>query len=228
MMRALPGTIHVNKIAAASRQLSAAIRMFFAPEDELAIHTVASAAFRILRDVSKKRGKHFTAEVFRNGIYNIARQYADGKLPKEKLKLIENTEVMVVIKDILADVRAQGEAFDRSRIDIRMNTASELRAWPSKAANFLKHADRDAEEHLSVDEINNEHVLMGACCAYLELMRTPTPEIMAFFAFSAVKNEATTELGEEVHELSAKLQLVDASERLRICAQFIRDTAASV
>jgi hypothetical protein len=40
------GTLHINKIAAASRQLDAAIRMFFAKEDELAIHTVASAASR--------------------------------------------------------------------------------------------------------------------------------------------------------------------------------------
>jgi hypothetical protein len=42
-MRALPGTVHINKIAAASRQLDAAVRMFFTKEDELAIHTVASA-----------------------------------------------------------------------------------------------------------------------------------------------------------------------------------------
>jgi hypothetical protein len=35
-------TILINKMAAASRQLNAAIRMFFVKEDELAIHTVAS------------------------------------------------------------------------------------------------------------------------------------------------------------------------------------------
>jgi hypothetical protein len=66
-MRAAPGTIHINKFAAASRQLDAAIRMFFAKEDELAIHTVASAAFRLLRDLTAKRGKNFTAEAFRAG-----------------------------------------------------------------------------------------------------------------------------------------------------------------
>jgi hypothetical protein len=68
-----PGTLHINKIAAASRQLDAAIRMFFAKEDELAIHTVTSAAFRILRDVTDKRGKNITAELLRNGIYSMAR-----------------------------------------------------------------------------------------------------------------------------------------------------------
>jgi hypothetical protein len=116
-------------LAAASRQLNAAIRMFFVKEDELAIHTVASAAFRILRDVTKKRGKNFTAEVFRNGIYRIAQQYAEGRLPKERLKLIENTEIMAVINAILHDVRAQGEIFDRNRINVTMTDKSEQRAF---------------------------------------------------------------------------------------------------
>jgi hypothetical protein len=69
---------------------------------------------------------------------------------------------------------------------------------------------------------------MGACCAYLELMRKPTPEIMAFFAFWAVKNDATAELGEEVHELSAKLQSVGESQRCRLCTRFIRELRRSM
>jgi hypothetical protein len=59
-MRAPPGTLHVNKIAVAGRQLDAAIRMFFAKEDEFAIHSVAAAAFQILRDVTENRGKNST------------------------------------------------------------------------------------------------------------------------------------------------------------------------
>jgi hypothetical protein len=140
--------------------------MFFAKEDELAIHTVASAAFRILRDVTEKRGKNFTAEVLRNGIYSMARQYAEGKLPKAMLKLIENTGLMVAIKDIIDDERAQGERFDLSRIGVPTGKTNHERAWPSKAANFLKHADRSSENLLGADEIKNEHVLMGACIAY--------------------------------------------------------------
>ncbi len=170
-MRALSGTVHITKVAAASRQLDAAIRMFFAKEDELAIHTIASAAFRILRDLTKGRGKNFTAEVLQNGIYNMARQYAEGRLPKEKLKRLENTALMGSLKDILEAERAEGEKFDLGRIEVRMNKKGEQRAWPSEAANFLKHADRDAETHLAADEIKNENVLIGACVAYLELIR---------------------------------------------------------
>ena len=47
--------IKVNKIEAVRRQLDAAIRMLFANEDPLAIHTLSMAAFRILRDLAGKR-----------------------------------------------------------------------------------------------------------------------------------------------------------------------------
>jgi hypothetical protein len=220
------GIVHITKIAAASRQLDAAIRMFFAKEDELAIHTVASAAFRILRDVTKKRGKNFTADVLSNGIYKIAREYAEGKLPLDKLKLFENTPVMAVIEKIAENVRQEGNNFDRSRIDILVGAASEQRAWPSKAANFLKHADHDAQDHLAVDEIKNENVLIGACIAYLQLMRTPTPEIVAFAAFWAAKNDTDANIGDD-QGLCMKLKSVDESARYALCAGFIRDARST-
>lgn len=48
--------IRTNKVDAARRQLEAAIRMFFAKEDALAVHTIASAAYRILRDLAEGTG----------------------------------------------------------------------------------------------------------------------------------------------------------------------------
>ena len=38
--------VHVTKLAAAQRQLTAAIRMFLQGEDDLAVHTVAAACTR--------------------------------------------------------------------------------------------------------------------------------------------------------------------------------------
>jgi hypothetical protein len=227
-MSTAKSTIQINKIAAASRQLNAAIRMFFANEDALATHTVASAAFRILRDVTQKRGKNFTSTVLRDGVYNIARRYAEGRLPQHELKIIENTGLVAVIESILGEVRAQGDNFDRSRISVELNKAGEQKVWPSKAANFLKHADRDADEHLPLDEIKNENLLMGACAAYLELMKMPTPEIMAFFAFWAAKNDMDVEdIGPEVQRLFLRLMSVEEPARHRLCKQFIRRASAA-
>ena len=48
--------IRTTKLEAARRQTDAAIRMLFGDEDAFAVHTVASAAFRILRDLAERHG----------------------------------------------------------------------------------------------------------------------------------------------------------------------------
>ncbi len=46
--------IRINKLEAAQRQIDAAIRIFFGGEDPVAVHSVAAAGFRILRDLAEK------------------------------------------------------------------------------------------------------------------------------------------------------------------------------
>lgn len=55
--------IKVNKTEAARRQVDAAIRMLFSNEDPVAIHTLAGAAFRILRDLAGKKSDSCMQEV---------------------------------------------------------------------------------------------------------------------------------------------------------------------
>lgn len=55
--------IEINKTEAARRQIDAAIRMLFAYEDPVAIHTLAGAAFRILRDLAGKRSDSYMQKV---------------------------------------------------------------------------------------------------------------------------------------------------------------------
>ena len=45
--------IDINKPEAARRQIDAAIRMLFSGEDPVAVHTLAMAGFRVLRDLAK-------------------------------------------------------------------------------------------------------------------------------------------------------------------------------
>jgi hypothetical protein len=96
MVSALKSTIQISKLAAAQRQLDAGVRMFFQREDELAIHTVAAAAFQILRDITRQRGCQFTDEVFRLGIFSFAQEYARETLPPDKKALIEGSSLMPV------------------------------------------------------------------------------------------------------------------------------------
>ena len=58
----------MTKIQAAQRQIDAAIWMLFRNDDPVAIHTVAMAAFRILRDLAKQRGlEHSVDSMIRPG-----------------------------------------------------------------------------------------------------------------------------------------------------------------
>jgi hypothetical protein len=77
--------IFVNKIEAARRQIDAAIRMTLANEDMLAIHTVASAGYRILRDLLEKRGKYDLDEILRFGLFAFASEIARGDSPNDLL-----------------------------------------------------------------------------------------------------------------------------------------------
>jgi hypothetical protein len=117
----------VTKVEAARRQLDAAIRMLFANEDPLAIHTLCMAAFRILRDLAAKRPGHNLHEA-------IQRRIRPG-MEKEFWKAV----------------------------------------W--RAANFLKHADRDADEVLEFDERVNDGIMALASPYFQFLGNQPTPEM---------------------------------------------------
>lgn len=109
--------MQISKIAAAQRQLDAAIRMFFQREDELAIHTVAAAAFQILRDITKRRGRHFTSEVFKAGLLSIAKQYVQGTLLPHEKAIVEGS----IIAELAEHIRVQGDSFDKEWIDVNIS-----------------------------------------------------------------------------------------------------------
>lgn len=110
VVSALNSTIQISKIAAAQRQLDAAIRIFFQREDELAIHTVTAAAFQILQDLTKLRGARFTSEVLKAGILSIAQQYVQGTLPADKKAMIEGSSLMPTIAELgRTHSRARGQ-----------------------------------------------------------------------------------------------------------------------
>lgn len=46
----------VSKLDAAKRQLETVIRLYFVYGDPVAIHTLTSAAYNVIRDINKKRG----------------------------------------------------------------------------------------------------------------------------------------------------------------------------
>ncbi len=53
----------MNKTEAARRQIDVAIRLLFSEEDPVAIHTLAGAAFRILRDLADKKSDSYMKKI---------------------------------------------------------------------------------------------------------------------------------------------------------------------
>jgi hypothetical protein len=92
---------------------------------------------------------------------------------------------------------------------------------PEPGARSFRIAGRHRPES-AVDDVKNENVLIGGCVAYLELMERPTPEITAFRAFWAAKNDP--DFVEVVQGLTSKLRSVEELARRGLCAMFIRDS----
>jgi len=207
-------TVHLKKTTAAKRQLDTAIRLYFAHDDELSIHTLVAAAFRILRDLIEKRGTDFEAELLRAGLYAMAKRYRAGTLPENVSKDLKESGILSLFETIADDD-------DPSRIRITRDKAKS-RGWPSGPANFLKHADRHPNALLAASDINNENFLIGACVAYRELMPTSSPEIMAFIALWAVEHDQALDAHVPERKLADWLASLKKDKRHRACAEWVR------
>ena len=140
--------IHVTKLAAAQRQLRAAIRMFFGGEDELAVHTVASAAYRVIRDLKERRGRDEVGDFYKTMVFYAVRDYRRGTLPRP---LADDAELMGYIRewaDALPKITANTE-YDNVSVSASPELARRFWKDQNKVFNFLKHADHDARAHLA-------------------------------------------------------------------------------
>ncbi len=124
------GKIFVNKLSAAERQLSAAIRMYFMEEDQLAVHTVASAALNLYADLMKFRGKE---PAFYGGIYGVlraARDVLDGEFSLDQFDSC-GVEGRKLIQDMVEFLGANPE-FDIEAIRVNGPTVLSVSSGPRK------------------------------------------------------------------------------------------------
>jgi len=216
-------TIYVTKLAAAQRQLHTAIRMTLAGEDELAIHTVAAAAYRLLRDLKRKRGRSEFSDLFSRGFYAVAHGLATGKLAAVPDDVAESPQIAKLIEMIAGEIR-RGTIRSATDVGKKLSMSGEAGYWQTfnAAANFLKHADHDAGELLSADKVNNAHVLLAACAAYLDLMARRTPEISAFAVYSLGHDPALTPAPGWTAAASERFAALSPAKKRRFCLALLR------
>ncbi len=182
------GEIFVTKLEAARRQIDAAIRMTFLNEDPLAVHTVGAAAFRILRDLKKSRGRSTLADLLRAGLYEMASDVVSGKdLPDE----IKGQPIEDIIARIADNIRA-GKVGSPEEIDFTI--AGENCHWAefNLPANFLKHADLDSKKALRIRDIRNDELLIQAVCTFSDVAGRGrlTDEMMIHLLYASVWTDA--------------------------------------
>ena len=186
------GRLFINKLSAAERQLNAAIRMYFMEEDELAIHTVASASLNLYADLLRMRGKEPALHGIVYGLFGMARDYIEGKLSDEQLSELGESG-MEAIKPMI-DVLTKKPDFDIEAIQVSGAQEFVRDYWfdKRKSYNCLKHADRDHDKLLDEATINNEDIIFNAIssAAHLNCALSSEKELFysAMYAFGILGN----------------------------------------
>jgi hypothetical protein len=213
--------IHVTKLAAAQRQLRAAIRMFFADEDELAIHTVASAAYRLLSDLKSERGRDEVGDYYLSMIFYSVREYRRGTLPSY---LADNPETMKWIRKMAEKLPIDASTkYEDVVASVSRDLAREFWQKRNKISNFLKHADRDAKSSISLEEVDNLHLLAQTLGSYVDLVRDDLgAEGLVFNIYLNAVSGMIEGLPPKFQSIVADLEELDRNDRLNACSQLLR------
>lgn len=212
--------LHLTKLAAAERQLRAAIRLYFAGEDELAIHTIASAAYRLLADLKTERGMDEAANAYLTSIFYVVRDYRRGTLPNE---MTSDPEFMEWVRGIADQLPIDGDSkVGDVSVTIPQKAAGEFWNRRNKVANFLKHADRDSSVSISLDEVDNLLLLMQCYSAYMDITRNELGnEGFVFQLFLGANRKDQSATPSHGDELVQKLAEVKEADRLHFCSILI-------
>ena len=218
--------IHVTKLVAAQRQLRAAIRMFYAGEDELAIHTVASAAYRIIADLKRERGRDEVADYYLTAIFYCVRDYRRGTLPAY---LANDPETMTWIREMAEKLPInESTKYEDVKASVSPDVAREYWQKRNKVSNFLKHANRDAKSHISLDEVDNLTLLIQCLSSYQDLVNDGLgAEGLVLWLYFCATVTGTDELPKKFQDIAAHLEELGPAERLAFCSAFVRELNSS-
>ena len=200
--------VYVTKIEAARHQLCAAVRFFIHGEDELAVHTVASATARIISDVRAQRGHDEPAENDLLLVYGAVKMHRSGEIPKE---IAEDPKAMAFVQDLALrfptiTATSTWEDFRELIEDVSMAPEAVTAYWKerNRIANFLKHADRDSGAHITEGQFDNLHLLMRVVDAYRQLVPNGLGgETYVLMMYAALAGGTRSNLSDNEHKILA-------------------------
>ena len=213
-------SIHITKLAAANRQLCAAIRMFFSGEDELAIHTVASASYRLICDLKEQRGRNEVGDHYLNLVFYSVRDYRRGTLPSD---LAKDPKTMKLIRKWAERLPiTETSKYEDISTSVSPDVAKEFWDKRNKVSNFLKHADLDSDAHISLEEVDNFILIMQTLASYSDISGGDLPaEGYVFYVYHSVECGMTEGLPTTLSKIAEDLERLSQDERLKSCSMLI-------
>jgi len=213
----------LTKLEVARRQLNAAIRMYFRDDDELAIHVVGHAAFRIIRDILRSRDNDIHESLMTRGMFEMLKAHAKGQLHSTIGEDEAFRRFVATIPDSMLAMIAEKDFEDVQARLIGYNPASFWGEF-NKSCNFLKHANLDPEKVLDPDRVDNLQLLGYACGGYGQLNLPPSVEMWTYLAYFMSVQPFDITFPEGLVEKVRVLRRYEAAQRKSVCRYVIGDT----
>lgn len=221
-----PTQSYIDKLAAARRQLLVAVRLFFQDEDPLAVHTLASAAYRLIIDLQGAGGEDEASNVVYGELLHLVELFRKNELPNSVLR---KSDLVTNIASVSERLPPKLPATP-TQLGLALSEEEARRYWRQHnyIANFLKHADSDPSAILDIRAIDNLQLLMQATASFGSLageLRENEFLVLAYY-FGA------TRMGGDLvplamRESSEFLESLDPELRLRKASQLLAELGAS-
>ena len=168
------------------------------------------------------------ADSYLVGIFYIVRDCRRGALPATMTSDPAFMAEVARLADQLPLITA-----DASLKDVRVSISPDLERsyWSdtNRAANCLKHADRDIGQVFPLEAIDNMLLLMKGASAYQDVAPDDLGnEGLVFQAFATASNESYRLGSSSFDSVVSSLRRVSADQRRRLCYTFRRNELSGV
>jgi hypothetical protein len=180
-----------------------------------------SAAYGILSYLKSWRGRDEVGDYYLNMIFYCVRDYRRGTLPRY---ITDDPEQMNWIRQIAEQLPIDANTKYKDLIaSVSPDSAKIFWLRRNKVSNFLKHADRDPDSNIALEEVDNLHLLIQALCSYVDLVSDDLGAEglvlwMYFCAVSGMKDQ----LPPKLLSIAVQLEDLDCNDRLNLCSQLLR------
>ncbi len=109
-----------------------------------------------------------------------------------------------------------------ARAIVSPDLAREFWQKRTKVSNFLKHADRDAKFHISLEEVDTVDLLILALGSYDDLLKDDLgAEGIVFWLYYCVDSGIKEVLPPKLQAIAAELKELDCEGRLNLCSKLL-------